>query len=150
VTGASGTIGRVLLRELSDRYDLVPIDRRGDDDIPDEWRVADLADLESLSRAFAGCRSVVHLAAATDVSAPWEEVLPSNIVGTYHVFEAARRARVERVVFASSNHVVGMFEAASGPSLYRLDDPRTIDHRAELGPDSIYGASKVFGEALGR
>ncbi len=58
--------------------------------------------------------------------------------------------RVDRVVFASSNHVVGMFEVASGPSLYRLDDPRMIDHRDEIRPDSLYGTSKVFGEALGR
>jgi NAD+ dependent glucose-6-phosphate dehydrogenase len=147
VTGAGGTIGTVLLRELSDRYDLVPIDRGN---VPDGWVAADLADLEGLTRAFAGCRAVVHLAAASDVSAPWEEVLSSNIVGTYHAFEAARLARVERVVFASSNHVVGMFEAASGPSLYRLDDARTIDHRDEIRPDSLYGTSKAFGEALGR
>ena len=76
--------------------------------------------------------------------------MSSNIIGTYNVFEAARLARVDRVVFASSNHVVGMFEVASGPSLYRLDDPRMIDHRDEIRPDSIYGTSKVFGEALGR
>jgi nucleoside-diphosphate-sugar epimerase len=148
VTGAGGTIGAALMRELSDRYDFVPIDRRGA--ARDGWHVADLADLEGLTRAFAGCRAVVHLAAATDVSAPWEEVLSSNIIGTYHVFEAARLARVDRVVFASSNHVVGMFEVAAGPSLYRVDDPRMIDHREEIRPDSLYGTSKVFGEALGR
>ena len=148
MTGAGGTIGSVLIRELSDRYDFVPIDRSGA--AADGWQVADLADLEGLGRAFAGCRAVVHLAAATDVSTPWEEVLSSNIVGTYNVFEAARLAGVERVVFASSNHVVGMFEVASGPSLYRLDDPRMIDHREEIRPDSLYGTSKAFGEALGR
>ncbi len=147
MTGADGTIGAVLIRELSDRYDVVPIARG---DAPDGWHVADLADLDSLKRAFASCRAVVHLAAATDVSASWEEVLSSNIVGTRNVFEAARLARVDRVVFASSNHVVGMFEAASGPSLYRLNDPRTIDHRDEIRPDSLYGTSKAFGEALGR
>ncbi len=148
VTGAGGTIGTTLLSELSDRYDFVPIERSGA--ALDGWLVADLADLEGLERAFAGCRAVVHLAAATDVSAPWEEVLPSNIVGTYNVFEAARRAGVDKMVFASSNHVVGMFEAASGPPLYRLDDPRMIDHREGIRPDSLYGASKAFGEALGR
>jgi nucleoside-diphosphate-sugar epimerase len=147
MTGASGVIGTALLRELSDRHDFVPIDRG---DVPDGWIAADLANLASLSRAFEGCRAVVHLAAATDVSAPWEDILPSNIVGTYNVFEAARLARVDRVVFASSNHVVGMFESTSGPSLYRLDDPRTIDHRDEIRPDSLYGTSKAFGETLGR
>lgn len=147
MTGARGTIGTALIRELSDRYDLVPIARTP---APDGWRVADLADLDGLERAFAGCRAVVHLAATTDVLAPWDEVLTSNIIGTYNVFEAARRAGVGRVVFASSNHVVGMFELAAGPSLYRLDDRRAIDHREEIRPDSPYGTSKVFGEALGR
>ena len=147
MTGASGTVGGAVLRELSSRYDFVPIARS---DPPEGWRAADLADLEGLTRAFAGCRAVVHLAAATDVMTPWEEVLSSNIVGTYNVFEAARRAQVDRVVFASSNHVVGMFEVASAPSLYRLDDPRMIDHREEIQPDSLYGTSKAFGEALGR
>jgi nucleoside-diphosphate-sugar epimerase len=147
VTGARGTIGTTLLRELSGRYDLVPIARSP---AADGWLVADLADLAGLERALAGCQAVVHLAAASDVSAAWEEVLSSNIIGTYNVFEAARRARVGRVVFASSNHVAGMFEVAAGPSLYRLNDPRMIDHQDEIRPDSLYGTSKVFGEALGR
>jgi nucleoside-diphosphate-sugar epimerase len=66
------------------------------------------------------------------------------------VFEAARRSGVRRVVYASSNHVIGMYEAESAPALYEIDDPRTFDALVPVRPDSLYGASKVFGEALGR
>ena len=64
--------------------------------------------------------------------------------------EAARRAGVKRVVFASSNHTIGMYELDGAPSIYELDDPRVYDQTAELRPDSYYGVAKVFAEALGR
>jgi uronate dehydrogenase len=81
---------------------------------------------------------VIHLA-AIPTEAPFEDVLDVNIRGTHHVFEAARRAGVPRVVFASSAHVTGFYpwEAVVGPE----DSVR---------PDTFYGASKVAGEALGR
>jgi len=77
-------------------------------------------------------------------------VLAANIVGAYNVFEAARRAGVARVVFASSTHAVGMYDEENAPALYRLEDERTFDEQAALRPDSLYGASKAFGEVLGR
>ena len=66
------------------------------------------------------------------------------------MFEAARRAGVGRVVFASSNHAVGMYEVDGAPIVYEPDDERSYDHTAEIRPDSLYGVSKAFGEALGR
>jgi nucleoside-diphosphate-sugar epimerase len=84
------------------------------------------------------------------VGSPWDAVLSSNLVGTYNVFEAARRAGVERVVFASSNHAIGTYETENAPALYDLDDPRAWDHTAEIRPDSLYGVSKVYGEAMAR
>ncbi len=77
-------------------------------------------------------------------------MLRNNIVGTYNVYEAARLAGVERVVFASSNHAVGMFELDGAPGIYEVDDERRVDHTAEIRPDSLYGVSKAYGEALGR
>src|SRR5690606_31653978 len=97
-----------------------------------------------------GQDAVVHLAASAAVTTPWDDVLRNNIVGTYNVFEAARRAGVECVVFASSNHAVGGYEVEGAPEIYALDDPRQIDHRVQIRPDSHYGVSKAFGEALGR
>ena len=139
ITGSDGRIGGVLRAGLSERFDPRWLTR---DD-------ADLGDLPALERAFAGAEAVVHLAATADLGAPWDEVLPPNVIGVYHAYEAARRAGVRRVVFASSNHTVGM---------YMWDDDRFADpaHPREVGidaplrPDSLYGASKVWGEALGR
>jgi nucleoside-diphosphate-sugar epimerase len=139
ITGSDGRIGGVLRAGLSDRFDPRWLTRSD----------ADLADLAALERAFVGSDGVVHLAATADLGAGWDEVLPANVVGAYHAFEAARRAGVRRVVFASSNHAVGMymwdherFTDAAHPAEVPIDAP--------LRPDSIYGASKVWGEALGR
>ena len=86
----------------------------------------------------AGIDCVVHLA-GMPVEAAWEKVLPLNIEGCYNVFEAARRAGVKRIIFASSNHAVGF---------HRRE--RFIDTNVVPRPDTRYGVSKVFGEALGR
>jgi nucleoside-diphosphate-sugar epimerase len=147
VTGASGVVGSVVRRELAGEYDLRLITRRPAD-FPS--LLADLSDLETLLPRFEGADAVVHLAAAATVEAPWEEVLSANLIGTYNVFEAARRSGVELVVFASSNHAVGMYEVENAPGLYGLDDERCWDEHVEVRPDSLYGASKVFGEAVGR
>jgi nucleoside-diphosphate-sugar epimerase len=93
---------------------------------------------------------VVHLAAEASPSAEWPAVLRSNIIGTRNVFEAARLAGVRRVVFASSTHAVAGHEQAAGPALYDLDDPRRFGVDVAPWPDSAYGVSKLFGEALGR
>ena len=139
VTGSDGLIGGVLRAGLSDRFDARWLTR---DD-------ADVTDLPALERAISGTEAVVHLAANAEVDATWDELLPANLVGAYHAFEAARRASAPRVVFASSNHAMGM---------YMWDDDRFTDtaHPAKVTadapvrPDSLYGASKVWGEALGR
>jgi len=147
VTGAEGLIGSVVRARLADRFDLRSLTRA-----PAAFasHVADIADIEAIRPAFEGIDTVVHLAATPHVSSPWEEVLHSNIVGTRNVFEAAREAGVGRVVFASSNHVVGMAEVDGAPAIYDVDDLWVLDGRAEVRPDSDYGASKAFGEALGR
>lgn len=143
VTGAAGLIGTSLRETLADRqlhlYDRdVSGIRPGANETVFEGDVSDLA---SLGRAVTGCDSVVHLAANPRVSASWEELRAPNIEGTYNVFEAARQAGVHRVVFASSNHATGM-----------LDQQRRwpIDPQGPVAPDSLYGVSKAFGEAIGR
>lgn len=139
VTGGTGGIGRILRDGLSDRFEGRWLSRQD----------ADITDLDALERVFAGAEAVIHLAAAAEIQSPWESVLGANIVGAYNVFEAARRSGVRRVVFASSNHAVGM---------YMHDTERFADptHPVEVGadapvrPDSLYGASKAWGEAVGR
>jgi nucleoside-diphosphate-sugar epimerase len=71
------------------------------------------------------------------------------LIGTYNVFEAARRAGVQQVIFASSNHAVGTYESELAEEAKRPEH-RIIDHLVPPRPDSLYGVSKVFGEALGR
>lgn len=139
VTGGGGLIGRLLADGLGDGFDVRRLSHAA----------ADVTDLDALVAAFGGADAVVHLAAASEVGSSWEAVLSTNVVGVYGVYEAAYRARVQRVVFASSNHAVGMYEwdearfdAASGPTLLPVDVP--------YRPDSLYGASKAWGEVLGR
>jgi uronate dehydrogenase len=139
ITGAAGGIGRALretlrgvypILRLSDRAVLPPA-RDGE-----EVDRTDIADMAAVERMVAGVDGIVHLGGISGENS-WEKILEGNIVGLYNVFEAARRAGVRRIVMATSNHAVGF---------YRRD--RTIDHRVPLRPDSRYGVSKAFSEAL--
>jgi len=148
ITGASGLIGGILADRFAASYRLRLLDRAP---LPGRLgQTVDLEDLPGLERAVAGADAIVHLAAATSVAAAWPEVLGSNVVGTYHVLEAARMAGVPRVVFASSNHVVGMYERDWASAAERPRSPTPLDHLAPPRPDSLYGVSKGFGELLCR
>ena len=154
VTGLSGLIGSALRRHLADdRYELRGLNRRVVPGV--SCHQADIADLAAIEPAFAGVDVVVHLAAAVGAP-PFEAVLRGNVVGTYNVFEAARRAGVKRVVFASSGSVVsGCEQAPRFAALVagRYDEVPSVPmltHESPLHPSGIYGASKVWGEALGR
>lgn len=147
VTGAEGTIGSVVRRLLGARYDLVSLTLTPQD-FPSH--VGDISDLDAIRPAFDGIDAVVHLAASPALESPWEDILHNNLVGTYNVYEAARQAGCERLVFASSNHTIGMVEVDGAPEIYEVEDDRCCDHTVEPRPDSLYGVSKVYGEALGR
>lgn len=149
VTGSDGLIGSLVMdawRE-SDVYEPVGLARKAG---PYADIVADTTDLPAMIAACKGVDAVVQLAATAPVDSPWDAVLPSNLIGPYNVFEAARQAGVKNVVFASSNHAVGTFETENVPSIWDIDDPRQIDEEAEIQPDSLYGVSKVYGEGLAR
>lgn len=148
VTGGAGVIGQAVHRHLGDRYELAALDRVEAKNMP--TTVASIDDLDAITPAFAGIDAVVHLAASITVDTPWDDVLHNNLIGTYNVYEAARRAGAKTIVFASSNHAIGMYEMDAGAEIYELDDSRVYDHTVELRPDSLYGVSKAYGEALGR
>lgn len=141
ITGAAGGIGRTLRDGLRGRYgclrlaDLQPLGEAGSGE---EVVAMDLRDLESVERAVRGIDAVVHLG-GNSLEAGWEDICANNIAGTYNLYEAARRCGVKRVVFASSNHVVGFHPRE-----------RTIGPDSPLRPDTRYGVSKVFGEAIAR
>ncbi len=148
VTGACGRVGTALTEYLDDGFNIRCFDRRDHPACP--TTVGDVADYPSLASAVDGVDALVHLAAASRVEAPWPDVLTSNIVGGYNALEAARRHEVERVVLASTNHVVGMYEEEHRPALYSLDYDLHLDETAPVRPDSHYATTKVFNEAQGR
>ncbi len=138
ITGATGDVGTHLSRELAGKYKLRLSDKRPLKAPKGQTFVrADISKMADALRITKGVDAVVHLGGYS-VEGPWEAILQANIIGCYNVFEAARRNGVKRIVFPTSNHAVGF---------YRRD--RTIDHRVYPKPDSRYGVSKVFGEALG-
>ena len=141
ITGAAGNIGRALRTGLRGHYavmrllDVVPQQAA---EPGEEVITLDLNDQLATEAAMEDVEMVIHLAAIPH-EAGFDDILSGNIATTYSVFEAARRAGARRVVFASSNHVTGFYPRSEtvGP-----DDP--------VRPDSFYGVSKSFGEALGR
>jgi nucleoside-diphosphate-sugar epimerase len=156
VTGAAGLIGRILWKNQVEGWELVGIDKRPN---PATAIVeGSMLDQESVSRLLDGASAVVHLGASSDIATPWEELVAPNIEGTRSVLEAARVSGVKRFVFASSNHVTGLYEndrpyrAIMEGNCEGLDPERLdrITHEWPMRPDSVYGASKAFGEALGR
>ncbi len=138
ITGASGDVGTHLRRELAGKYVLRVSDLRSLKKINEEEKFvrADISIFADALRITKGVDAIVHLGGYS-VEGPWEGILSANIIGCYNVFEAARRNGVKRILFPTSNHAVGF---------YRRD--RTIDHHVYPKPDSRYGVSKVFGEAL--
>jgi len=140
-TGAGGAIGRVIRPGLLSRgiglrsIDVAPIEPL---DGSERVLQGDLRDPAVIDRAFDGCGIVLHMA-GTSVERPLPEIVHNNLSALHEVFEGARRHRIHRVVFASSNHAFGMHEAGTR---LELDAP--------YRPDSLYGLSKVWGEAMGR
>ena len=140
ITGAAGRIGSVLRDGLREHFatrllDIRPMQERPGEDVV----VADIRRLDELAAAMAGCTAVVHLA-GIPTEAGFEELLDTNIRGTYHVLEAARTSGTcRRVVLGSTNHVTGF---------YPVD--QTITPEAPPRPDGLYGASKGYGELVGR
>jgi uronate dehydrogenase len=140
ITGAAGDIGsrlRKLLKGVYPRIRASDIRKPADLAPGDDFIAADLADYAQVEKAVAGVEGVVHLGGFA-VEGPWDTIHRANIVGCYNLFEAAYRAGVKRVVFASSNHAIGFYPRA-----------QRIGVNVTVRPDSRYGVSKAFGEALG-
>ena len=155
ITGMSGLIGGLLRRHLEQTggYELSALNRRRLDGVASFQ--ADISDLEAIKPAFEGQDVVVHLAAQLGDD-PFEGLVAANIVGAYNVYEAARLAGVKRVVFASSGSTIKGWEGvppydaiAEGRYEDLPDSWPRITHEM-VRPRGAYGASKVWGEAVGR
>lgn len=147
VTGSAGNIGRSLLRSLPELgWQLRGFDRDIFDGAAEVEQVrGEITDPRALDRAMAGVQAVVHLAGQA-TEAPWPVIREANLEGTYQVFEAARRAGVRRLVYASSNHAVGFTPKPADSG----GEPAELPADTPPRPDTLYGVSKAFGEALGR
>jgi uronate dehydrogenase len=141
LTGAAGALGRVLRESLkpcaktlrlSDKAAMEPAREN------EEVIQCDLADKKAVDALVKGCDAIVHLGGVS-VERPFEEILEANIRGIFHVYEGARRHGCKRVVFASSNHVIGFHKQGE-----------MLDADSARRPDGYYGLSKSYGEDLSR
>jgi uronate dehydrogenase len=141
ITGAAGALGSVLRESLrpyaktltlSDRASL---GERRENEVHHE---CDLANPDAVSAMMKDVDVVIHLGGAPRENT-FQVILDSNIVGSYNIYEAARRHGVKRVIYASSVHAIGFYECT-----------QTIDANVPQRPDSLYGVSKTFVENLSR
>ena len=154
ITGSAGRLGRAAAKELVARgHTVIGYDMRPTPGLPAAQSVlATLQDVQALNRALVGVDAIIHLAATPDDARfprgaePDDgdnflsELVPNNIVGGYHVFEAARKNGVKRVILASTGQVVdGYLDAGRKPVM--ADWP--------THPRYLYASTKVFLEALG-
>lgn len=141
LTGAEGGLGKVLRPRLKAFAKVLRVsDRVSPQPAQDgeEVVVCDLADKSAVHDLVEGVDAIVHLGGIS-LEDKFEPILQSNIVGVFNIYEAARKHGVKRVVFASSNHVVGFYKQTD-----------RIDADAPMRPDGLYGISKCFGESLSR
>lgn len=140
LTGAAGGLGKVLREQLrpyakvlrlSDIANMAPAADAGEEVVP-----CDLSDKQAVHQLVEGVDAILHFGGVS-VERSFEEVLGANICGIFHIYEAARRHGVKRVIFASSNHVIGF---------YKQDE--RLDARSPRRPDSYYGLSKSYGEDM--
>jgi uronate dehydrogenase len=138
MTGAAGRIGTFLRPELAGKYKLRLSDIEPVTDLRagESFVRADISNMSEMIEITKGVDAVMHFGGQSGEH-DWDHILSANIAGFYNVIEAARANGVKRFLVATSNHAVGF---------YRTD--QTIDHTVYPKPDSRYGVSKVFNEAL--
>lgn len=141
MTGAAGGLGQAMRHRLRANCRVLRLSDISAMDAAQEGEEvmqADLADAEAVSALVAGCQVIIHFGGVS-TEQPWAPILQANIIGAYNLYEAARIHGVKRVVFASSNHVMGFYRQSE-----------VVDALSPPRPDGLYGLSKAFGEDLSR
>ncbi|MCO8160575.1 NAD(P)-dependent oxidoreductase [Pseudomonas sp. 21LCFQ02] len=140
LTGAAGGLGTLLRERLKGCAEIL---RLSDISVMapaagphEEVVTCDLADKAAVHELVAGVDAIVHFGGVSTEHS-FEAILGPNICGVFHIYEAARKHGVKRVIFASSNHTIGF---------YRQDE--RIDAHSPRRPDSYYGLSKCYGEDM--
>jgi nucleoside-diphosphate-sugar epimerase len=154
ITGASGLIGGLTWRNLGDKYEFSGLNRRDVPEIPTTQ--ADISDLDAILPAFKGIDMVVHMANYMGGGDSLDAHVQGAIIGAGNVYEASRLNGVKRVVFGSTGDTMTGYEMeypygelAAG-EYDKVKEPwRMLTHDDPTRPKSIYGACKVFSEAIG-
>ena len=139
LTGAAGALGEQLRETLSKSCKTLTVSDRTSltKKFENEKIVqADLSSLEEMINLTKNIDCVVHMGGQS-IEGSWDNVLNSNIIGMYNLYEGCRKNNVKRVIWASSVHTVGFYPRSE-----------VLDSKAKPRPDSNYGLSKVFGESL--
>ena len=153
VTGMCGRIGTVIGEKLNQDFEFTSLDLTAKQGF--KSFTGDLSKLEEIQSAFESQDAVIHLGADPRGEASWESVLQNNIVGTRNVFEASRIAGIKKVIFATTNHVVGylyqkndLYKSILEGSIqdFNLKLPQIPNNISR--PDCLYAVSKLFGESL--
>ena len=149
ITGAAGRCGHWLHGHIGDALysDLQPPPALGKDE---QFLAGDLADPSFCARLLQDSETLVHLGGESSANADLEAVVRANVTGTGNLVRAAMAARVKKIIFASSNHVMGLLERELAPTLYTRPHLAKESRLAgrQFAPDGFYGASKLFGEGL--
>ena len=159
ITGASGLIGGLTIAALGQKYEFSGLSRRKVEGIP--HLQADIADGNAIKPAFHGIHTVLHLAAANQEHEvnDWDATMRGTVQGTLNVYEAAREARVRRVIHMSSGCTQLAYEwddelpygtLANGPDDQIPASWEMVDVDWPVRPDSPYAVGKLFGENVGR
>ena len=141
MTGAAGGLGQAMRERLKANCSVLRLSDIGamaPAQAGEEVVQADLADAAAVHSLVAGCQAIVHFGGVS-TEQPWGPILQANIIGAYNLYEAARVHGVRRVIFASSNHVMGFYRQSE-----------VVDAHTPPRPDGLYGLSKAFGEDLSR
>ncbi|MEB3767745.1 NAD(P)-dependent oxidoreductase [Acinetobacter sp. MD2] len=140
LTGAAGGLGKVLRQRLQKYAQVIRLSDISEivdlEDANEEIRLCDLSSKHAVHDLVEGVDAIIHFGGVSTEHS-FEDVLGPNICGTYHIYEAARQHGVKRVIFASSNHVIGFHPRGE-----------TLETDCLRKPDGYYGLSKSYGEDL--
>ena len=139
LTGASGRLGSYLREPLSKiTKKLVSTDKEdiGKTLHNEVFKKLNIKNFKEVNKILKKTDLIIHFGGYSN-EGPFQEILDSNILGTYNIWKSAKRNKIKRIIFASSIHSVGMYRANE-----------TINHKVMHKPDTFYGLSKCFGENL--
>ena len=156
ITGSSGLIGQILLQNLPLEHTITGLDITESSD--DRTSAANLQNLNEIKDHYSNVDTVIDLAGISNLEADWNQIYSNNIPVTYNSFEAAKQSNVKRIIYASSNHVTGLYEYETPYSDIISGNYHKVDHSKlnhinsgfKIKPDSPYGIGKSFGESVAK